>query len=127
MSMSVADDQRLDPRKTLTLFSQAWSRGDIDGLMSLMAEDAVYRSSGGIEYAGHAAIRDAFEAICSPPSDNATNGPPPAQPMFFDMHCLSFWSLDLGDGTVQGVDLISFNADGLITCKDAYRKSASSI
>ena len=115
-----------DPKQTLRLFSQAWSRGDIDGLMALMTEDAIYRSSGGAEYLGHAAIRDAFAAICHPPRETPPEDAPPARIMFFDMHCLSFWSLDLGDGRVEGVDLITFDTRGLITSKDAYRKAGGS-
>lgn len=127
MATTPSEVRTLDPRETMALFSQAWSRGDVDGLTSLMAESATYRSSEGAEYAGRPAIREAFAAICRAPTGVVSDDTPPARMMFFDLYCLSFWSLDLGDGTVQGIDVISFDSHGLITCKDAYRKVAGSV
>lgn len=123
-------------RKTLELFSAAWSRGDIDSLLSLMGDEPVYKGSTGAGpgtfYSGREEVRAAFEkmargntAACEP-LPLAT----PPEMYFFSNRALVYWKLMLpgADGSpqrVDGVDIIEFTDDGRIAVKDAYRKSFS--
>lgn len=117
----------------LQRFSEAWARGDVDALMDLMSDDPIYRSSTGpgpgAVYRGREAVGAAFTRLLapSPVADDAPL-PPPGDVAFFDNRALSFWSLPARspDGTpsvVEGVDVLTFAADGRIAVKDAYRKA----
>jgi hypothetical protein len=115
-------------RSTIERFSQAWGRGDVDALMTLMSEAPLYRTSSGSTFEGREAVREGFRKICQP-ADPAASPPPPPRLYFFDDKCLSYWSLKLpapgGDPRwVDGIDVISFDPDGKIRIKDAYRKLA---
>jgi hypothetical protein len=115
-------------RSTVKKFSLAWARGDVDGLMALMSDAPLYKTSSGSTFEGRAAVREGFLKICRP----AESSPSPASPpslFFFADKCLSYWSLKLPslDGEprwVDGIDVISFDPDGRIRIKDAYRKLA---
>lgn len=123
-------------RKTLELFSAAWSRGDVDSLLSLMGDEPVYKGSTGAGpgtlYSGREQVRAAFEKIAGG-NAGADEPLPPATPpemYFFSNRALVYWSLMLpgADGSpqqVDGVDIIEFTDDGRIAVKDAYRKSFS--
>lgn len=111
---------------TMTRFAKAWACVDVDGLMSLMSDVPVYRTSGGLIFEGREAVRQGFVRMCQP-----ANAPPPPAGIFqfFEDKCLSYWTLSLPvDGgatrTVDGIDVISFDPDGRIRIKDAYRKGA---
>ena len=113
-------------RSTVEKFSQAWARGDVDGLMTLMSDTPLYKTSGGSTFEGRAAVREGFLKICRPAEPTASQAPAPRL-CFFDDKCLSYWSLKLSsaDGEarwVDGIDVISFDPDGRIRIKDAYRK-----
>jgi hypothetical protein len=115
-------------RSTIEKFSQAWAHGDIDALMSLMSDAPLYKTSSGLTFEGREAVRLGFSKICQPAKPPASPAPP-AQLCFFDDGCLSYWSLKLpsSDGElswVDGIDVISFDPDGRIRIKDAYRKLA---
>lgn len=114
-------------KEALDKFSNAWSRGDIDTLMALMSSAPVYRTSGGTTFEGRDAVRQGFTTLCKP--DSAAPAPPSTKAFFFEDKCLTFWSLTLpslaGDPQkVDGVDVISFDTEGRIRLKDAYRKLA---
>lgn len=120
--------------ETLRRFSEAWAKGDVDTLMSLMTDDPIYRSSAGPgpggEYRGREEVRAAFTRMLSgAPAPGATPPPPPAgEVAFFDDRALSYWTLpgrapDGSPATIRGVDVITFDAEGRIAIKDAYRKS----
>ncbi|HLY57540.1 MAG TPA: nuclear transport factor 2 family protein [Stellaceae bacterium] len=126
MDKTTLNPSRAVMEATLSRFSAAWGRGDIDGLMALMADDPTYRTSSGLTFRGRQEVREGFARICRP-SDPATDPPPPAAPHFFDNKCLSFFTLLLpavggGLAMVEGVDIITFDGDGRIVAKDAYRK-----
>ena len=108
---------------TISKFSDAWGRGDIEGLMMLMSDAPLYKTSSGLVFEGREAVREGFARICQP----AGSPSPPGQFFFFDDKCLSYWTLKLPspDGktrTVEGIDVISIDPDGRIRVKDAYRK-----
>lgn len=115
-------------RSTIEKFSQAWARGDVDGLMALMSDAPLYKTSSGSTFDGREAVRQGFLQICRPAEPTASP-PPPPRLFFFDDKCLSYWSLKLSsqDGEsrlIDGIDVISFDPDGRIRIKDAYRKLA---
>jgi hypothetical protein len=115
-------------RSTIEKFSAAWAHGDIDTLMTLMSDAPLYRTSSGLTFEGREAVRRGFLQICRPAQPPASPAPP-AKLCFFDDKCLSYWSLPLSspDGElrwVDGIDVISFDPDGRIRIKDAYRKLA---
>ncbi len=123
-------------RKTLELFSAAWSRGDVDSLLNLMGDEPVYKGSTGpgpgTLYRGREEVRAAFEKMTKGNAGVDEPLPPPTPPeMYFFSNCaLVYWSLMLpgADGSpqqVDGVDIIEFTDDGRIAGKDAYRKSFS--
>lgn len=123
-------------RKTLELFNAAWSRGDVDSLLSLMGDEPVYKGSTGTRpgtfYSGRKEVRAAFEKMAGG-NAGADEPLPPATPpemYFFSNRALVYWSLMLPDANgspqqVDGVDIIEFTGDGRIAVKDAYRKSFS--
>lgn len=124
-----AEHEVLPPREvmrdTFARFSQAWSQGDIDGLMECMAAQPVYSSSGGTRHVGREAVREAFTAICKPSDPSVEASPPEAH--FFGNRSLSYWTLPLPapDGRpseVSGVDIVTYDGAGRIMRKDAYRK-----
>ncbi len=115
-------------RSMIERFSDAWARADIDTLMSLMSDAPVYKTSAGATFEGREAVRQGFAKICQPTPPGAPPAPP-GRYEFFDDKCLSYWSLRLAgaDGEmrwVAGIDVISFDCDGRIRVKDAYRKLA---
>jgi hypothetical protein len=115
-------------RSTVEKFSRAWVRGDVDGLMTLMSDVPLYKTSSGSTFEGREEVREGFLRICRPAEPSASPAPPPSLCFFADK-CLSYWSLKLPfpDGEprwVEGIDVISFDPDGRIRIKDAYRKLA---
>jgi hypothetical protein len=110
-------------KSTISSFGRAWRRGDIEALMSLMSDTPLYRTSGGSVFSGRDAVREGFRDMCQPTKSAA----PPGRQLFFANKCLSFWLLCLPspdglDKVVEGMDVISFESDGRIAVKDAYRK-----
>ncbi|MDE0157098.1 MAG: nuclear transport factor 2 family protein [Gammaproteobacteria bacterium] len=123
-------------RKTLELFSAAWSRGDIDSLLNLMGDEPVYKGSTGAGpgtfYSGREEVRAAFEKMAGGNAGACEPLTPATSPemYFFSNRALVYWNLVLpgADGSpqrVDGVDIIEFTGDGRISVKDAYRKSFS--
>ena len=120
-------------QSTIARFSDAWARCDLDQLMSLVSDDPLYRTSGGLSFRGRDEVREGFARMCqpatSPAPDTPASTPPPGRFFFFDDKCLSYWTLTLpGAGgesrIVEGIDVISFDPSGRIRIKDAYRKGA---
>lgn len=121
--------RRLD---VLMRFSDAWRRGDVDTLLSLMSDEPVYRGSTGplpgSEARGRQAVAAAFERMVGMNRTEVFPAPvavPRAH--FFDRHALVYWHLTLpgasGPVGVDGVDVITFDDEDRIAVKDAYRKA----
>lgn len=117
---------------TLRLFSEAWSRGDVDALMALMSDDPTYRGSAGSGpgsvYRGREEVRAAFTRMLAGVTPPAGSPPPPGEMVFFGNRALSFWKLagrapDGTPATIEGVDVMTFDDRGRIAVKDAYRKT----
>jgi len=113
-------------QRTMEAFAAAWQCGNIEGLMALVSENPVYRTSGGAVFAGRESVRNGFAQICKPSGETTPAANPPRL-HFFDNKCVSYWTLALPspDGTpitVEGVDIITFDDAAKISCKDAYRK-----
>jgi len=106
----------------------AWSRHDIEAIMSAMTQDCVLETSGGPDpwgrrYEGQPAVRRAIEEIFELLSDvRYTN----ARHTVCGTRGLSEWTMiaTRPDGTkieARGCDLFEFK-DGKIHRKDSYRK-----
>jgi len=54
-----------DPRKNHELFQQRWNQGDVDGLIDLYDETAVYIASAEQVLTGHAEIRGMLEQMAT--------------------------------------------------------------
>jgi hypothetical protein len=118
-------------QSTIAQFSDAWARCDIDKLMSLMSDTPLYKTSSGLTFDGREAVRHGFSRMCQPVKSTppANSALPPAEIVFFDDKCLSYWTLTLptpgGESrVVEGIDVVSFDPDGRIRIKDAYRKGS---
>jgi len=132
MNMNVEEEivqRRLD---VLLRFSEAWRCGDVDTLLSLMSDEPVYRGSTGplpgTEARGRQAVAAAFERMVGANRSQVPTAPAAApRAHFFDSHALVYWHLTLpganGPVAVDGVDVITFDDEGRIAVKDAYRKA----
>ena len=108
-------------------FTEAFNREDLDGVMSFMAEDAIYDEFNGNRAVGKAAIRDAFV-----PQFRGDFGKIRFEPedMFVDVEAgkaMISWlcTLETTDrsGGWRGLDLLRFE-DGLLKEKHTYAKTA---
>ena len=113
-------------RQTVEQFALAWRRADIDGLMSLLGSNPLYRTSAGAVFEGAENVRKGFTQICKPSADNDAPADPPRL-HFFENKCVSYWTLliSAADGSqrvVEGVDILTFDERAKLVCKDAYRK-----
>lgn len=120
----------MERRKLIDLtldFTAAFNRDDLDGVMRHFAEDAVYDEYNGSRSSGPAAIRAAFEAqfrgdfgvVRFHQEDLFVD--PEADKAMISWTC----TLSRGDRTAgwQGLDLLHFDAAGLIVQKLTYAKA----
>ena len=114
---------------TLTAFSDAWNRHDIDALMSFMSDDCVFQTAAGPDacgtrIVGSAAVRAAFAAAWSNvPDAQWRNGVHFVQGNFGT----SQWTFTgtAADGSrieTDGIDVFTFKA-GKIALKNVFRKA----
>lgn len=113
--------------EALTLrFTEAFNRNDLDGVMAMMAEDAVYQEFTGVVSRGKAAIRAAFE-----PQFRGDYGTMrfEAEDLFADAatgKALIRWVCRLetkrGPAGWRGLDILHFE-DGLVKEKLTYAKA----
>jgi ketosteroid isomerase-like protein len=118
-----------DLNALLVEHTDAWNRHDLDGLMTLFADDCVFDASGGPEFcgrrfAGRAAVAAAFgEVLASMPDAHWGDG---RHFTIADDYGLSEWRLtgtrlDGGRLDVLGCDFLAVR-DGLIVRKNSFRK-----
>lgn len=110
----------------LEQFGAAWAQGDLDALMSFVADDCVYHASVGPEpgttYEGRDAVRRGFAAMLSYDRGRERHGGNVAVTGDRGMAEWSF--IERGNGrTIRGCDLFEFAGDQ-IRRKDAFRKVA---
>lgn len=126
-------DRTLQPPRVneeiLEAFAQAWSRHDIDALMSFMSEDCIFHTSAGPDASGtrvvgREAVRTAFmKAWADIPDAQWTR----ARHVVAGSRGLSEWTFTgtrASDGArieVDGCDLFTFEGDK-IRVKDSWRK-----
>jgi steroid delta-isomerase-like uncharacterized protein len=114
---------------TLSAFSDAWNRHDVDALMSFMSEDCVFQTAAGPDACGTriegaAAVRKAFAAAWEAvPDAQWTRGVHFVQGDFGT----SQWTFTgtAADGSrieVDGIDVFGFK-DGKIQLKNVFRKA----
>jgi len=107
-------------------FTEAFNRNDLDGVMAMMAEDAVYEEFTGVVNHGTAAIRAAFEPQFRGDYGKMTFD---SEDLFADAatgKALIRWVCRLqtkrGPAGWRGLDILHF-AGGLVTRKLTYAKS----
>lgn len=111
-------------QELLRLFSEAWVQQDVEGILRLLAEDAVYAASVGPEpgttFRGHKEIAAGLALMFS-----HDEGAQVAleRVMVVQDAAVTTWTYSFPDGrpTQRGVDIWRFR-DGTIVLKDAYRK-----
>jgi steroid delta-isomerase-like uncharacterized protein len=125
----MVQDDDTDLLEIMVRHIDAWNRHDVDGLMSLFADDCVFEASGGQDvcgsrYAGAAAVRGAFlEVLATLPDAHWGHGRHHA---FGPDDGVSEWTLTgtLADGRrleVNGCDFLTVR-DGRIVRKNSFRK-----
>ena len=113
----------------LEAFADAWNRHDVDDLMSFMADDCVFESSGGSEtcgtrYEGAEAVRTGYAKAWADFPDARWND---ARHFVQGSRGVSEWvftgtSADGKRSEVAGCDIFTFR-DGKILVKNSYRKN----
>ena len=113
--------------RVLDSFARAWSRRDIDTLMSLVTDDCVYSASVGPEpgqtFVGREAVRDGFLALLAYDADGRSCA---CLAVLLGDIALAEWSYELRDAAghvtvLRGCDIIEFSG-ARIRRKDAFRK-----
>jgi ketosteroid isomerase-like protein len=118
-----------DLEKLLDLFADAWNRHDLDALMSMMTEDAVFQASAGAavdgeQHRGQEAVRAAFAAVFVQYPDAHWGS---ARHFVKGNRGVSEWTFTgtLSDGRrveMTGCDLLTFR-NGKIAVKNSFRKN----
>lgn len=113
----------------LDRFADAWNRHDLDAIMSMMTDDAVFEASAGNDvdgerWEGPAAVRAAFAAVFEQFPDSRWSDP---RHFVAGDRGVSEWTFTgtRPDGKrveVHGCDLFTFR-DGKIALKNSYRKN----
>ncbi len=112
----------------LVAYMAAWSRHDLEAIMSMMTPDCVFETSGGPQawgrrYEGHAAVREAIAEIFEMLSDirfsNARHTA--CGDRGFTEYTMTATRPDGSRIEARGCDLFEFR-DGKIHRKDSYRK-----
>ncbi|MFZ0013270.1 MAG: nuclear transport factor 2 family protein [Acidimicrobiia bacterium] len=109
--------------------TDAWNRHDLEGLMTLFADDCTFEASGGDEvfgrrYQGRAAVRQAFADVLDSMPDAHWGGD--RHHVLAPDYGVSEWTLsattpDGGRLEVNGCDFLTVS-DGKIVTKNSYRK-----
>jgi ketosteroid isomerase-like protein len=116
--------------RLLARFSDAWSMGDLDALMDLMAADCTFRASVGPEpgetFVGRQAVREGFRRFLAAGSAGPAAHTVAEEPLVSDDFAVTRWvtSHPQRDGpavVVCACDVLGFEGD-LIKFKDTYRK-----
>lgn len=126
---------------TVKRLAAAWDSRDLDAVMACFCDNPIYRSSTGPgpgrEASGVAQVRDLVNSFFESATTRTTeveepqhNGSVVRDPISTDGIVIVFWNLLFPDPTgfprnVEGLDVFTFDGDGRIKCKDAYRKAWS--
>lgn len=110
------------------LLNSAFNAHDTEKIISMMTEDCVFVNAVGVVYEGKASIKKVFDDTFTMFPDSAWTSR--NHDYFFgDNRGLSEWTFRGTRSTdnvivhADGIDLFVFNELGLISRKDAYRKS----
>ncbi len=110
-------------RERLAAFDSAWTRADVDSLMSFVTPDIVYAASVGPEpgctYRGADEVRRGFEAMLGNDAGRVRRSGPS---WIFGEIGIGRWSFEEGGRVIEGIDLFEFTEDR-IRRKDAFRKT----
>jgi len=126
---ALARSKIMTPQR-LAEFDAAWGAGDIDKLLSFMAEDAVYSASVGPEpgetFRGCEDLRRGFEQMLEHDSKRKRTG---GETWALGNFGFARWEFEERDPdgrthTIEGIDHFEFTGD-LIRRKDAFRKTVN--
>ena len=130
--MTAGSQDMSDRAELVDRFSAAWSAGDVETLMELMAEDCMFRASvgpePGVTFSGRDEVRRGFEQFLGA----ARGGPEPdtdtEEPLISRDFAVTRWTsrFPKSDGAplvVRACDILGFEGDR-IKFKDTYRKVA---
>ena len=111
-----------DTRAVIDRFNEAFNTGDVDGIMALMTDDAVFESTGpapdGQRHEGAAAVRAAWEALFAASPTARFD----AEEVFTaGDRAVVRWRYDWGGGHVRGVDVMRVR-EGKVWEKLSYVK-----
>jgi hypothetical protein len=110
-------------KERLAAFDNAWTRADVESLMSFVTPDVVYGASVGPEpgstYRGSEEVRRGIEAMLANDAGRARRSGPSW--IFGDIG-IGRWSFEEGGRVIEGIDLFEFAGDR-IRRKDAFRKT----
>jgi len=126
---------------TVKRLAAAWDSRDLDAVMACFCDNPIYRSSTGPgpgrEASGASQVRDLVKSFFESATTRTTEVEEPQanesvvrDPISADGIVIVFWNLLFPDPTgfprnVEGLDVFTFDGDGRIKCKDAYRKAWS--
>jgi taurine dehydrogenase small subunit len=106
----------------LRRFGEAWARRDVDALLALMTDDAVYAASVGPEpgrtFRGRTELAAGFREMFT---HDAGAEIEQGEPEVFGARAVSTWTYHFPGRCERGVDLWRFR-DGKVAEKNAYRK-----
>lgn len=109
-------------RDVIERFDAAFGAHDVDAVMALMTEDAVFESTApapdGVRYEGQAAVREAWVAFfAAAPSARFTT----EELLIAGDRGVVRWRFDWGAGHVRGIDVLRVR-DGKVAEKLSYVK-----
>ena len=120
-------DLAVERARVLAQFGEAWTRKNLDGLMSLVTDDCIYVASVGPEpgetFIGRDAVRAGFAALLA---YDAGGDSREGRIAILGEVGLAEWAYELRDASgratlVRGCDIFEFTGT-LIRRKDAFRK-----
>ena len=110
----------------LERFNDAWSRGDVEELMSFITEDCIYEASVGPEpgrtFIGRAQVEKGFRQMLQHDGDAESKGGRCA--VLADLGIAEWSYVKIAAGRpveIRGCDIFEFSGD-MIRRKDAFRK-----
>jgi len=102
-------------------FGALWADHDLEGVLSMVADDGVFESTGpapdGVRAEGRAAVRDAWQPIF----DDRTTRFDVEETIVADDRVIQLWRYEWGDGHVRGIDVFRVRGDH-VTEKLSYVK-----
>ena len=102
---------QMSPLEVVERFGAAWADHDLEGALSLVADDGVFESTGpapdGVRAEGRAAIRAAWRAIF----DDTASRFEVEETIVAGDRVIQLWQYSWADGHVRGIDVFRVRGD----------------